>query len=145
MGKNRKAESCAMITELFGASLGFTNKHICWCIGMAMPWTMTLRLVGSRPVHAPHEGGQGGDPLLLQYDCESGKGLVDMWGEEFGIIYLRLESEKKGRKTVEAHHLRFGHGEDRPWMGQSPCQGSDRSTLRCDEALSLLRPGPGSL
>ena len=51
------------------------------------------------------------------YDLESGKGLVDMWGEELESIYLRLESEKKGRKTVEAQQLWFRHGEDRPWRG----------------------------
>merc|ERR1712242_480225 len=40
------------------------------------------------------------------YD-ESGNGLMDVWGEEFDKMYLRLESEQKGRKTVKAQQLWF--------------------------------------
>jgi len=41
------------------------------------------------------------------YDQESGKGLMDVWGEEFEAMYTRLEKEKKGKKTVKAHQLWF--------------------------------------
>merc|ERR1712060_639904 len=41
------------------------------------------------------------------YDEETGKGLMDVWGEEFERMYLRLESEKKGRKVVKAQQLWF--------------------------------------
>jgi len=41
------------------------------------------------------------------YDQETGKGLIDLWGEEFESLYLRLEAEKKGRKTVKAQQLWF--------------------------------------
>merc|ERR1712087_217976 len=41
------------------------------------------------------------------YDKESGKGLMDVWGEEFERMYLKLESEKKGRKSVKAQQLWF--------------------------------------
>jgi len=37
----------------------------------------------------------------------TGKGLMDVWGEEFERMYTRLESEKKGRKTVKAQQLWF--------------------------------------
>merc|ERR1712190_614987 len=39
------------------------------------------------------------------FDQESGKGLIDVWGEEFETMYTRLESEGKGRKTVKAQQL----------------------------------------
>merc|ERR1719502_2620751 len=41
------------------------------------------------------------------YDQESGKGLIDVWGEEFEKMYERLEAEGKGRKTVKAQQLWF--------------------------------------
>merc|ERR1712050_630773 len=41
------------------------------------------------------------------YDEETGKGLMDVWGEDFENMYVRLESEKKGRKTVKAQQLWF--------------------------------------
>merc|ERR1712038_1006421 len=41
------------------------------------------------------------------YDAESGKGLMDVWGDEFERMYTRLESEKKGRKSVKAQQLWF--------------------------------------
>merc|ERR1719237_1832239 len=41
------------------------------------------------------------------YDAETGKGLMDVWGEEFEQMYVRLEGEKKGRKTVKAQQLWF--------------------------------------
>jgi len=41
------------------------------------------------------------------YDSESGKGLMDVWGKEFEDMYTRLESEKKGRKTIKAQQLWF--------------------------------------
>merc|ERR1712190_241904 len=42
----------------------------------------------------------------IAYDKESGKGLVDVWGEEFERMYTRLEAEGKG-KTVKAQPLWF--------------------------------------
>merc|ERR1719230_1144489 len=36
-----------------------------------------------------------------------GKGLIDVWGEEFERMYLRLEREEKGHKTVKAQQLWF--------------------------------------
>jgi len=41
------------------------------------------------------------------YDQESGKGLIDVWGEEFEKMYERLEAEGKGRKAVKAQQLWF--------------------------------------
>jgi len=41
------------------------------------------------------------------YDEESGKGLMDFWGQEFEELYTRLEREGKGRKTVKAQQLWF--------------------------------------
>merc|ERR1711865_1173949 len=41
------------------------------------------------------------------YDQESGKGLIDVWGEEFEAMYTRMEKEGKGRKTVKAQQLWF--------------------------------------
>merc|ERR1719336_972638 len=41
------------------------------------------------------------------FDQNSGKGLIDVWGEEFETMYTRLESEGKGRKTVKAQQLWF--------------------------------------
>merc|ERR1712238_37155 len=41
------------------------------------------------------------------YDKETGKGLMDVWGEDFEALYTRLEAEKKGRKTVKAQQLWF--------------------------------------
>ena len=32
---------------------------------------------------------------------------MDLWGEDFEILYKRLETEGKGRKTVKAQHLWF--------------------------------------
>merc|ERR1711972_385275 len=41
------------------------------------------------------------------FDKETGKGLIDVWGEEFEKMYMRLENEGKGRKTVKAQQLWF--------------------------------------
>ena len=41
------------------------------------------------------------------YDMETGKGLMDLWGEEFEKLYNRLEAEGKGQKTVKAQQLWF--------------------------------------
>jgi ribonucleoside-diphosphate reductase alpha subunit len=41
------------------------------------------------------------------YDQESGKGLMDVWGEEFEQMYTKLEAANKGRKTVKAQQLWF--------------------------------------
>ena len=41
------------------------------------------------------------------YDAETGKGLIDLWGEEFEALYIRLEAEGKGRKTIKAQQLWF--------------------------------------
>merc|ERR1712190_81808 len=41
------------------------------------------------------------------FDEETGKGLMDVWGEEFESMYTRLESEGKGRRTVKAQQLWF--------------------------------------
>jgi ribonucleoside-diphosphate reductase alpha subunit len=41
------------------------------------------------------------------FDAETGKGLMDVWGDEFEQMYIRFEAEKKGRKTVKAQQLWF--------------------------------------
>jgi len=41
------------------------------------------------------------------FDQETGKGLIDLWGEDFEKLYERLEKEEKGRKTVKAQQLWF--------------------------------------
>eukprot|EP00933_Yihiella_yeosuensis_P001071 TRINITY_DN1016_c0_g1_i1.p1 TRINITY_DN1016_c0_g1~~TRINITY_DN1016_c0_g1_i1.p1 ORF type:complete len:815 (-),score=185.86 TRINITY_DN1016_c0_g1_i1:253-2697(-) len=41
------------------------------------------------------------------YDEKTGKGLMDVWGEEFEELYTRLEAEGKGLKTVKAQQLWF--------------------------------------
>jgi ribonucleoside-diphosphate reductase alpha subunit len=41
------------------------------------------------------------------YDAETGKGLIDVWGDDFEAMYTRLEAEGKGRKTVKAQQLWF--------------------------------------
>jgi len=41
------------------------------------------------------------------YDKETGKGLMDVWGDEFENLYMRLETEQKGRKSVKAQQLWF--------------------------------------
>eukprot|EP00929_Paragymnodinium_shiwhaense_P078983 TRINITY_DN40_c0_g2_i2.p1 TRINITY_DN40_c0_g2~~TRINITY_DN40_c0_g2_i2.p1 ORF type:complete len:821 (+),score=240.51 TRINITY_DN40_c0_g2_i2:76-2463(+) len=38
---------------------------------------------------------------------ETGKTLMDVWGDEFDAMYTRLEKEGKGRKTVKAQQLWF--------------------------------------
>mmetsp|Transcript_85055 Transcript_85055/g.162746 ORF Transcript_85055/g.162746 Transcript_85055/m.162746 type:complete len:809 (-) Transcript_85055:212-2638(-) len=40
-------------------------------------------------------------------DLETGRGLIDVWGEEFEKMYTQLESAGKGRKTVKAQQLWF--------------------------------------
>jgi ribonucleoside-diphosphate reductase alpha subunit len=40
-------------------------------------------------------------------DMEIGKGLMDVWGEEFDRMYERAEAAGKGRKTVNAQQLWF--------------------------------------
>jgi len=39
------------------------------------------------------------------FDDKTGKGLIDVWGEEFEELYERLEREGKGRKTIKAQKL----------------------------------------
>merc|ERR1712217_897940 len=41
------------------------------------------------------------------YDKETGKGLMDVWGEEFDNMYTKLEEEGKGRRSVKAQQLWF--------------------------------------
>jgi len=41
------------------------------------------------------------------YDAKTGKGLIDVWGEEFESMYIKLEADGKGRKTVQAQQLWF--------------------------------------
>merc|ERR1719424_1257621 len=41
------------------------------------------------------------------YDQEPGKGLMDVWGEDFEKMYKALEADGKGRKTVKAQQLWF--------------------------------------
>jgi ribonucleoside-diphosphate reductase alpha subunit len=41
------------------------------------------------------------------FDEETGKGLMDVWGDEFERMYSRFEMEKKGRKTIKAQQLWF--------------------------------------
>jgi len=41
------------------------------------------------------------------FNKESGKGLHDVWGEEFETMYVELEDAGKGRKSVKAQQLWF--------------------------------------
>merc|ERR1719379_1143247 len=41
------------------------------------------------------------------FDKENGKGLIDVWGEDFERMYTRMESEGLGRKSVKAQQLWF--------------------------------------
>merc|ERR1712176_640682 len=41
------------------------------------------------------------------FDKETGKGLIDVWGEEFENMYTKMEEAGKGRKTVSAQQLWF--------------------------------------
>merc|ERR1712050_577402 len=41
------------------------------------------------------------------YDGESGKALIDVWGEDFDRLYTQLEADGKGIKTVKAQQLWF--------------------------------------
>jgi len=41
------------------------------------------------------------------FDEATGKGLMDVWGEEFEEMYTRFEAEGKGLKVVEAQQLWF--------------------------------------
>merc|ERR1712137_983830 len=41
------------------------------------------------------------------YDEDSGKGLMDVWGQDFEELYMRLEEEGKGRRAVKAQQLWF--------------------------------------
>jgi ribonucleoside-diphosphate reductase alpha subunit len=41
------------------------------------------------------------------YDTATGKGLIDVWGDEFEEMYHRFESEDKGRRSVKAQQLWF--------------------------------------
>uniref|UniRef100_A0A7S4WAX7 Ribonucleoside-diphosphate reductase n=1 Tax=Alexandrium monilatum TaxID=311494 RepID=A0A7S4WAX7_9DINO len=41
------------------------------------------------------------------FDQNTGKGLMDVWGEEFEKMYTELEAAGKGRKTVKAQQLWF--------------------------------------
>merc|ERR1719510_1618032 len=40
-------------------------------------------------------------------DMETGKGLIDVWGEEFESMYTQLEAAGKGRRSVKAQQLWF--------------------------------------
>merc|ERR1712187_986558 len=39
------------------------------------------------------------------FDKDSGKGLIDVWGDEFERLYAQLEAAGKGRTTVKARQL----------------------------------------
>merc|ERR1711933_591980 len=41
------------------------------------------------------------------FDSDTNKGLIDVWGDEFENMYLRLEAEGKGRRSVKAQQLWF--------------------------------------
>merc|ERR550525_2047946 len=41
------------------------------------------------------------------FDASTGKGLMDVWGEEFEQMYAQLEADGKGLKTVKAQQLWF--------------------------------------
>merc|ERR1712051_471164 len=41
------------------------------------------------------------------FDEKTGKGLMDVWGADFESMYIRFESENKGRKSVKAQQLWF--------------------------------------
>merc|ERR1719316_605989 len=41
------------------------------------------------------------------YNFETGKRLYELWGEEFETLYVRLETEGKGRQTIKAQQLWF--------------------------------------
>merc|ERR1740117_1361123 len=41
------------------------------------------------------------------YDEETGKGLMDVWGEDFERLYAQLERANKGRKSMKAQQLWF--------------------------------------
>jgi ribonucleoside-diphosphate reductase alpha subunit len=41
------------------------------------------------------------------FDKETGKGLIDVWGEEFESMYTKFEEAGKGRKTISAQQLWF--------------------------------------
>jgi ribonucleoside-diphosphate reductase alpha subunit len=41
------------------------------------------------------------------FDSETGKGLIDVWGEEFDAMYTKMEAAGIGRKTVKAQQLWF--------------------------------------
>jgi ribonucleoside-diphosphate reductase alpha subunit len=41
------------------------------------------------------------------YDSKTGKGLMDVWGDEFEAMYTSLESQKRGKKTIKAQQLWF--------------------------------------
>merc|ERR1719243_257272 len=41
------------------------------------------------------------------FDQKTGKGLMDVFGDEFEAMYKQLEMDKKGRKTVKAQQLWF--------------------------------------
>jgi len=40
-------------------------------------------------------------------DPSTGKGLIDVWGEEFETMYTKLEAEGRGRRTLPAQQLWF--------------------------------------
>ena len=40
-------------------------------------------------------------------EVDTGKGLMDFWGDEFEAMYTRLESEGKGKRTMKAQQLWF--------------------------------------
>jgi len=39
------------------------------------------------------------------FDADTGKTLIDVWGEEFENMYVRLEKDGKGRRTISAQQL----------------------------------------
>merc|ERR1712125_281730 len=40
-------------------------------------------------------------------DMETGKGFMDLWGDDFEALYTRMEAAGKGKKTVKAQQLWF--------------------------------------
>lgn len=88
------------------------------------------------------------------YDFETGKRLYELWGEEFETLYVRLETEGKGRQTIKAQQLWFKILESQmetgtPYMlykdacnGKSNQQnlGTIRSSNLCTEIVEYTCP-----
>ncbi|CAE7846867.1 RnrL [Symbiodinium necroappetens] len=61
------------------------------------------------------------------FDKSTGKGLMDVWGEEFETMYTRLEQEGKGRKTVKVVTKNLNKVIDRNYY---PVQAARNSNMR---------------